>query len=108
MATLQDEGTVYRGETYTLAFTMTPLTDITGWTISWRLKTALTDVAALLTIVATTVVAASGTFSVTLTAAQTAALTMDTYVADVWRTDSGSEALLATGRLQVKGTVRVP
>lgn len=108
MATLQDEGLVYRGETYVLNFTVTPTTNITAWTIAWNLKTAFTDTAALLTVAAVIVSAAAGTFSVTLTAAQTAALTMDTYVADVWRTDLGSEALLATGRLQVKGTVRVP
>lgn len=107
MATLQDEGTVYRGETYLLSFTVTPTTNITAWTIAWNLKTALTDTAPLLTVAAFITSAPAGTFTVTLTAAQTAALTMDTYIADCWRTDLGSEALLATGRLLVKGTVRV-
>lgn len=108
MATLQDEGTVYRGETYVMAFTMTPTTDITGWTLSWRAKTTPSDVLALLTVNAAITSSAAGQFSVTLTAAQTATLTSDSYTCDVWRTDSGSEAAVAMGRLLVRGTVRVP
>lgn len=108
MATLQDQGTAYRGEDYVMAFTMTPTTNIAGWTISWRAKNATSDPSALYTVAGVITSAAAGQFSVTLPAATTTALTSDAYQCDVWRTDSGSAALLAMGRLLVKGSVRIP
>jgi len=108
MAQLQDLPPFYRGEDVTLNFTMAPTTDITGWTMSFRIKTQLTDPVALLTVNATITVAAAGTFAVALTAAQTTSLPAGTYDYDVWRTDSGSAAALALGKATVKGTVKLP
>lgn len=108
MAEQQDIPTVYRGEDVNFVFTMTPLTDITGWTNSWRLKASFNDATVLLSINATLTTPASGIFTVALTAAQTTAIPAGNYVFDVWRTDSGSSAALAIGNLVVKGSVRIP
>lgn len=109
MAQPQDIGPIYRGEDVTLNFTMTPLTDITGWTMSFRVKAKLEDASVLLgPINASITTAAAGTFSVPLTAAQTSTLPVGTYDYDVWRTDSGSAATLDLGKLTVKGSVKTP
>jgi hypothetical protein len=108
MAQPQDIGPIYRGEDVALNFTLTPLTDITGWTLSFKVKQRLDDAAALLTIAGSITTAAAGTFSVTLSAANTTTLSAGRYTYDVWRTDSGSNAALAIGALTVKGSVRLP
>lgn len=99
---------VYRGSDVTLNFTMTPLTDITGWTMSFRLKVNQGDPTALLTINASITTAAAGTFAVAITAAQTTTLPAGQYMWDVWRTDSGSANPLALGPMTVLGTVKIP
>jgi hypothetical protein len=108
MAQLQDIGPIYRGEDVSLNFTLTPLTDITGWTLSFALKQRLDDPSARLTVAGSITTASAGTFAVALSAANTTSLSAGTYRYDVWRTDSGSAAALATGALTVKGTVRLP
>jgi hypothetical protein len=106
VATRQDIGPIYRGEDITLNFTMSPLTDITGWTMSFRLAQGTTT---MLTVSATITTAAAGTFAVALTAAQTSTLSASSqYTYDVWRTDSGSAAALSVGMVTVLGSVRVP
>ena len=97
----------FRGEDVTLNFTMAPVVDITGWTLSFKVKQTATD-AALLTIAGSVTVGASGTFGVALTAAQTTTLGVGTYVYDAWRTDSGAATALTYGTVTVKGTPRVP
>ena len=108
MAAIKDLGPFYRGEDLALNFTMTPLTDITGWTMSCRVKPAGADSPILLTISATITSAPAGTFAVAVTAAQTTTLPAGAYSYDVWRTDSGSAAVLALGTLTMAGTVKVP
>lgn len=108
MAQPNDFGPFYRGEDVELDFTMTPLTDITGWTISCRVKLTPTDATALLTVNATIQTAAAGTFKVPFTSAQTSGLSANTYAYDVWRTDSGSQAALSIGSLTIKGSPRTP
>jgi hypothetical protein len=108
MAQLQDIGPIYRGEDVTFQFTMVPTTDITGWTITLRVKAALMDPAALLTVSGTLQAPAAGVFTVPLTATQTQSLSAGQYAYDVWRTDSGSAANLSLGLLVVKSSVRVP
>lgn len=97
----------YRGEDVTLNFTMAPVVDITGWTISFRAKSDATQTA-LVTVNATITVAASGTFAVALTAAQTTSLNASTYAYDVWRTDSGAATALTMGTITSKGSPRIP
>lgn len=99
---------IRRGEDVILNFTMTPLTDITGWTISCRIKRALADPITLVTITASITSAAAGTFAVALGATQTSTLSAGTYVYDVWRTNPGAAAGLAIGSVLVKGTVKQP
>lgn len=109
MAQPQDIGPIYRGEDVSMTFTMTPTTDITGWTMSFRLKAQISDASVLLGPVnATITTAAAGIFAVALTAAQTLTLPVGTYDYDIWRTDSGSAATLDLGKVTVKGSVKTP
>lgn len=108
MALQQDLGTFLRGEDLSLVFTLTPLTDITGWTIVFTAKTAPESTTSLLSISGSVTTAASGIFTVPVTAAQTLGLTANTYAYDIWRTDSGSAAGLSIGSFTMKGSVRTP
>lgn len=98
----------YRGEDVTLAVTLSPTTDITGWTLSFKVKQNATDATALLTVAGSITGAAAGTFSVSLTAAQTASVPTGVYVYDIWRTDSGAATALTVGSVTVKNSPRVP
>lgn len=106
MAVLQDI-TTYKAQATTLNFTMSPVTDITGWTIVFTLKQAITDASAVLTLSATIVSAAAGTFKVVMTKAH---LTKPpgVYVYDVQRTDSGSETVLSIGSFVILPSVLYP
>ncbi|HYM24440.1 MAG TPA: hypothetical protein VEU08_14590 [Vicinamibacterales bacterium] len=90
----------YRGEAVTLAFTMTPVTDITGWTITFTLKRNQTDPTPILTIAAVITNGPNGTFTVSLTKAQTN-MQAGTYQYDIQRTDAGSEAVLSIGTFTI-------
>lgn len=91
-----------------IPFIMTPLTDISGWTISFELKSQATDTTALLTIAASLTTPTLGLFTVTVSAAQTLTLLAGQYVYDVWRTDTGFADALALGSFAMKSSVRVP
>lgn len=106
MAQLNDIS-VYKGEAVLLTFTMTPATDISGWSISFTLKTNQTDSTALISQAAVLTTPASGVFTVTLTHAQTNR-TAATYYYDVQRTDSGSEAVLSIGTFTISQEVLYP
>lgn len=94
-----------RGEDVLITFTMTPVTDITGWNLSARIKTALTNPSTLLTIAGSVTSAAAGIFTVAVTAAQnTTTLSVGTYVYSVVRTDSGSVAVVSEGQILVSPT----
>lgn len=108
MALQQDLGTFLRGEDLSLGFTMTPLTDITGWTIVFTVKAAPEATTSLLSINATLTTPSSGIFTVPVTAAQTLGLSANTYAYDIWRTDSGSAAGLSIGSFTMKGSVKTP
>jgi hypothetical protein len=108
MAQVQDIPPIYRGEDVTLNFRMVPVEDITGWTMSFRLKQLIDDATVLLTVNASITTPAAGTFAVALSAAQTTTVAAGYYAYDVWRTDSGSAAALALGTVVVKGSVRLP
>jgi hypothetical protein len=102
MAALNDI-TFFKGEAVQLNFTMDPVVDITGWTITLTIKVNNSDAAAVLTVTPAQIIsAAGGQFRLSLTHAQTAALTGNgTYAYDVWRTDSGSEVVLSYGVITV-------
>lgn len=101
-------GTIYRGEDITLNFTMDPVVDISGWTLAYTIRDKHLTGSALASSVGTVTSGASGTFTVPITAAQSAAIDPGNYSWDVWRTDSGSASLLAHGDIIVAGSPRVP
>ena len=95
MAT-QNPITIYRGDDVVLAFTMSPVVSISGWTIVFTLKSQLAPGATVLSQAAAIVSAPAGTFTVTLSKAQLT-LAPGAYVHDVHRTDSGSSTVLSIG-----------
>lgn len=88
-----------RGEDVLLTFTEQPVpTNISGWTISFRIKVALTDVSSLLTIAGTVTDGPNGVYTIAISAANdTATLTAGQYFHAVVRTDPGSVSLLSQG-----------
>jgi hypothetical protein len=86
----------FQGEDLTLNFTVVPLTDITGWTITSTVKDKLGGTTQLNPAVSITD-AGRGKFQATWTRAQTSALSPGDYVWDVRRTDSGFNTVLAHG-----------
>ena len=94
----------YKGERIVINFTMTPLTDISGWAMQFTLKRKATDAAAVLTQAAVITSAAQGQFSVSLTKVQTN-LPAGEYAYDVQRIDAGSEAVLSVGLFTIQQEV---
>lgn len=93
--------TCFKGEAVVFTFTMSPTTDITGWHISFTLKANAPDSVTLLTVAGViTAPAASGIFTISMTHAQTN-IAVGAYAYDVQRTDSGSEAVLSIGHLNI-------
>lgn len=93
---------IYRGEDVTITFS--PLasgqSDMTGWVVAYTLQLNGTTALQLLSTGAQVVVTggASSTVAVTLTRAQTSALSAVSYLWDLWRVNvSGSYERLAGG-----------
>ena len=106
MAAAQLELELYWGETWIGAGTHRAssagaVIDISGWTIVLTLKHRASDTDVALTVNGAIVSGPSGTYTVTLTAAQTRSLQYGDYHCDIWRTNAGSETLMGIGRLTV-------
>ena len=100
--------TVYQGEQALLNFTMAPVVDISAWTLMFTVATKAGSVTKKIGPLAMTILSGpSGTFKISLTAAQLG-LPLGTYYYDVWRTDVGFEQVLALGAFTVAGTARLP
>lgn len=106
----QIAATAYLGETRTFAWTHqtsetdTTAVNITGWTIIVTLKNvSLTTV----TISGTVTLGTAGTYTWIITAANTVTLGVGDCKVDVWRTNSGSETLMAIGTFAIVQEVRV-
>lgn len=98
----------FRGEDILLTFTMSPVTNIAGWTISLAVKSTLYDAATVLTLVGTIADAAGGIFTVPISAAQnTTTLSSGDYAYAAQRTDSGSVAVLSEGSIKVKPSAKL-
>jgi hypothetical protein len=97
----------YKGEAILATFTMTPATDITGWTITFTLRRHATDAAVLLQKSCGVFDAVNGKFQLALSKAETT-LGAGDYVYDIQRVDSGSEAVLSIGRFHVAQEVLTP
>lgn len=97
------EARTFSGTHYTTA-AATAAANISGWTIVFTTRDLLGRV--LFSAAGTVISGIGGTYSFSLTAAQT---TLDpaSYVCDLWRTDSGSETIMGLGTLQITGDVRV-
>jgi hypothetical protein len=99
-----DEIAIYRGEDVALPFTMDPVENITGWTL---LMSVSGGGAVVFTKAGVVTSGPSGTFSVSLTDAETELLSAsEVYDYDVWRTDAGAERVLARGTLRVLSVSR--
>jgi len=91
----------YRGEDITLTVTMTPVTDITGWTLQFTVRKQYGDTTALLakTVGAGVTItdATNGVFTVALASAETTGLDLRAYVYDIQRTNAGNRTVLTIG-----------
>lgn len=105
MAIRQDL-TVIRGEAATFTFNPAVAADITGWTLTFLVTEE--DGATVLSQTPTVAVAASGIFTVTISAAATAALHPGVFPYVIRRTDSGSQAVLALGDVLVEEDIPPP
>ncbi len=92
--------TVYPGEDVEIPYTPrdTPVTDITGWTIKMYVRRQARTGSVLFSADGVVTDGPAGLFKVPLAQSQTLRLPGD-YCYDVWRTDSGFNRLLATGKL---------
>lgn len=92
----------YKGEDVSLNFS--PLlgpTSIGSWTLLLNVKARDIDAVALLSVAGVITSATLGTFSVTLTSAQTQSLGSGIFFFDVWRTDIAANSALVVGRMSV-------
>lgn len=97
------EAKTFTGTHVTSASNTTPI-NITGWTMVFTARVA--DNRVLFSKTISIVIAGSGTYSFSLTASDTT-VTPGNYTADIWRTDSGSETIMAQGILTINSDVRV-
>lgn len=98
---IQSRMEMFRGEDVTLTFTMSPVVNITGWAITWKMAERPGDTV-LLTKTATLSDPTNGVFTVSLASADTAEMDAGLYWFDARRTDSGSKATLADGTIRLK------
>ena len=97
------EARTFNGTHVTSASNSTPI-NITGWTMVFTVR--LADRRVLMSKTVSILSAGAGTYSFSLTGADTT-ITPGNYDADIWRTDSGSETIMALGVLTVNSDVRV-
>lgn len=98
---------IYRGETVTLHFSMTPPKDITGWTISFTAAKARGSQNKLFQVTATITSGPNGTFDVPITNIQSNILP-GTYAWDVWRVNPGFDRILGEGDFIISPSARIP
>lgn len=100
----------FRGEDILLTVTMTPTTDITGWSLSFTMRDSVGGTSRIskdnggtggISITS----AGNGIFTITIARADTLGLTCRGYVYDVRRTDSGYNAVLAFGSINLRQEV---
>jgi hypothetical protein len=97
------------GEDVTLALTMSPIVDISGWTITFTVaRDVNTPSPKLITKTASIVSGPAGTFSVAMQAVDTSAIVPGVYQWDAWRTDTGSNRRLGYGTFTLLATARIP
>lgn len=104
MAVGTDTLTIYKGEDRTLTFTMSPVVDISGWAI---LMTVAKGNTTLFTKAGVVTDGPNGVFTVDITDAESDLQSEDQiYLYDIWRTDAGSEVLIARGNYESPSIAR--
>lgn len=98
-----DKISVYRGTDVTIQFTMSPVEDISGWTLTF---TVTGSRGALFSKTCALTDPANGKFSADVASADTKRLAPGMYSYDAWRTDEGSQRVVAIGPFEVLGTAR--
>jgi hypothetical protein len=105
----------YKGEDYVARGTHkasrspgAPVVDISGWTMVFTVRALPTNTNHLLEATPAIVSGPAGTYTITLTAAETLALGVGQFHCDVWRTNSGAQTEMAVGRLTILQPVRNP
>ena len=102
MATFGDF-TVFKDTDVTLTVTLSPVVDITGWTLSMVVRKQYGATAAM-TIAGVITGATTGVFTFAIADTDTENLDTGAYVYDVLRTTAGSETVLASGILNIMPT----
>jgi hypothetical protein len=102
--------TWFRGEDVTLTVTLTPPTNITGWSLTFTIRDKLGGAVKITkdnggTGGLTLTDAINGVFKVTIARADTLTLAVQSYVYDIRRTDSGNNAIVAFGSIQLRQEV---
>ncbi len=103
---IENNISIFRGEDITQPFRMTPVRNITGWTIVFSLKAAFADVTPLDMIACSITDPVLGLFEV-FVPSEVTLRSPGCYVYDVQRTDSGSFGVLSIGKFVVKPEVRL-
>lgn len=102
---IQSNFSLYKGEDVVVTDSMTPVTNITGWSLQFTLRKNYGDATALVTKTVgagiTVTDATNGVFKITLASADTANLALGNYVYDVERTDVGNRTVLSIGNLNI-------
>ena len=94
--------TIARYEPKTIRVSMSPITNATGWTFSLNIRSAGSMLTGFPITAFTLENASSGIFTFALTSSMTGTFAAGAiYDYDIWRTNSGTEAQLAFGQLQV-------
>lgn len=99
--------TVFRGERATLNFTMSPVVNITGWTLAFTVAARANSSTKLIAATPSIVSGTDGTFRVSLTTTNLN-IAPGHYYFDVWRTDSGYEEVLAYGPFVIAADAKMP
>jgi hypothetical protein len=93
----------YKGEDVTLTVTMTPATNITGWTLQFTVRKSYGDSTALITKTIgagiTVTDSTNGIFTVAIASGDTTNLDQRAYVFDIQRTNGGNRTVLTIGNL---------
>ena len=98
---------IFRGEDVQLIFTMTPTTNVSGWTTRFTVKKAYNSPTELLHTSGIVTDGAGGEFTVNLPRASTNVAT-GAYVYDFVRTDTNDYTVLSTGVFKIEPGVYTP
>jgi hypothetical protein len=97
-----------RAQDLTLRASLSPPREVTGWSITFQVRDSLGGTSRITKTVGSGITltdAGKGIITISLAKADTATLTIQSYVWDVKRTDSGNNVVLARGQLVLEQEV---